>query len=145
MRSMTTTALGLAAMGMIAGASAWAAEKSSVAVSLSGEGDGQMAITVDHATVPAGRVTFVVKNDAVSQSHEMLVIKLPAPDAELPYDAGKERVPEGKVKKLREVSDLKPGTSKSMTLDLQPGTYRLICNVKGHYKAGMSTVLTVTS
>jgi uncharacterized cupredoxin-like copper-binding protein len=27
---------------------------------------------------------------------------------------------------------------------LKPGTYELMCNVKGHYEAGMHTVLTVT-
>jgi uncharacterized cupredoxin-like copper-binding protein len=141
---MTKAALGFAAIGVIASSSASALVMSSVDVSLSGEGSGQMEITLDHATVQAGRVTFLVKNGATTQSHEMLVIKLPKPDAELPYDEAKERVPEGKVKKLGEVSDLKPGANKTLTLDLTPGTYRLICNVKGHYHAGMSTLLTVT-
>jgi uncharacterized cupredoxin-like copper-binding protein len=31
-----------------------------------------------------------------------------------------------------------------LTLDLKPGSYRLICNVKGHYMAGMTALVTVT-
>jgi uncharacterized cupredoxin-like copper-binding protein len=135
----------VAALGLIASSTASAAlVMSSIDVSLTGEGTGKMGITLDHDTVQAGRVSFVVKNDAVTEEHEMLVIKLPKPDAELPYDTTKQRVVEGKVKKLGEASDLKPGTSKTLTLTLAPGTYRLICNVKGHYMAGMSTLVTVT-
>jgi uncharacterized cupredoxin-like copper-binding protein len=134
--------IGLALLGLVAAAPASAA--ASVNVSLTGEGTGQMGIAVDQASVPAGKVTFIVKNNATSESHEMVVIALPSADAELPYDAAKQRVTESKVKSLGEVSDLKPGASKSKTLTLKPGTYKLICNMKGHYKAGMSTVLTVT-
>ncbi len=137
--------IGLALLGLVAAAPASAAgAATSVNVSLTGEGTGQMGIAIDQASVPAGKVTFVVKNNATTESHEMVVVALPSPDAELPYDAAKERVTESKVKSMGEVSDLKPGASKSKTLTLKPGTYKLICNMKGHYKAGMATVLTVT-
>lgn len=145
MGKIEAAGIGLALLGLIAAAPASAAAAAtSVNVSLTGEGTGQMGIAIDQASVPAGKVTFVVKNNATTESHEMVVIALPSPDAELPYDAAKERVTESKVKSAGEVSDLKPGASKSKTLTLKPGTYKLICNMKGHYKAGMSTVLTVT-
>ena len=39
---------------------------------------------------------------------------------------------------------MQPGATKALTLDLKPGTYLLVCNLPGHYAAGMWTVLTVT-
>ena len=37
-----------------------------------------------------------------------------------------------------------PGTSGWTTLTLPPGCYELICNIAGHYGAGMYAVLDVT-
>ena len=37
-----------------------------------------------------------------------------------------------------------PGSSSWATLELKPGRYELVCNLPGHYSAGMYTVLTVT-
>lgn len=37
-----------------------------------------------------------------------------------------------------------PSGSGWVTLDLQPGRYELLCNLPGHYRAGMYTELTVT-
>ncbi len=31
----------------------------------------------------------------------------------------------------------------AVALDLPPGTYRLLCNQRTHYRSGMTTVLTV--
>ncbi len=143
MRKFEAAGLGLALLGLVAAAPALAAA-TSVNVSLTGEGSGKMGIALDQASVPAGKVTFNVKNDATTEPHEMVVVAVPSADAELPYDAAKQRVTESKVKSMGEVSDLKPGAAKSKTLTLKPGTYKLICNMKGHYVAGMSAVLTVT-
>lgn len=37
-----------------------------------------------------------------------------------------------------------PGASSWMTITLAPGRYELVCNLAGHYAAGMYTQLTVT-
>ena len=37
-----------------------------------------------------------------------------------------------------------PGASGCMTITLPPGRYELVCNLPGHYAAGMYTQLTVT-
>lgn len=99
------------------------------------------AITPSQATIPAGMVTFVVKNDSMVDSHEMVVLK--AADQSLPFDAKSDRVKEGKVKSVGEVSDLAPGGTKKLAVNLKPGVYALICNIKGHYKHGMHTEITV--
>lgn len=136
--------VGMALVALAVSPSAWALNMTTINVSLTGEGTGKMGIAVDQSSVAAGRITFEVKNDATSETHEMLVARVPTADAELPYDAANERVVEGKLKKLGEVSSVKPGGTKLLTLDLTPGTYKLLCNMKGHYMAGMATTITVT-
>ena len=76
--------------------------------------------------------------------HEVIVVRPPANGAALPYDGAKGEVIEKRVKDLGEVSDLPPSQSGSLTVQLSPGTYLLICNQPNHYKAGMWTKLTVT-
>jgi uncharacterized cupredoxin-like copper-binding protein len=39
---------------------------------------------------------------------------------------------------------LNPGQSKSLTVDLKPGTYDIYCSVPGHKQAGMDVKLTVS-
>jgi uncharacterized cupredoxin-like copper-binding protein len=60
-----------------------------------------------------------------------------------PYDAKKGRLIEGKLHSKGEVSDLKPGKAGSLKVSLAPGSYRLICNHPGHFRAGMAASLTV--
>lgn len=107
-------------------------------------GAGMMSIRLDKSTVKAGQVTFDVKNWSRSLVHEMLVIAVDSADAPLPYDYNKQQVIEDQVKSLGETSEMQPNASKELSLQLTPGTYLLICNVPGHYGAGMQTVLTVT-
>lgn len=102
-----------------------------------------MFVTADVTTVPAGDVTFEVANEAKGFVHEMIVAKAPADGTVLPYDANTALVNEDAAGALGEVSELNPGKSGSVTLTLEPGTYVLFCNLKGHYMAGMWTTITV--
>lgn len=105
---------------------------------------GMMSIRVDQSTVMAGAVTLDVTNWSRSVLHEMLVIAVDNPNAPLLYDYYQARVPEDQVKVLGEVADLEPNASKTLELTLTPGSYLLICNVPGHYAAGMVAALSVT-
>jgi uncharacterized cupredoxin-like copper-binding protein len=105
---------------------------------------GMMSIRVDQSTVMAGAVTLDVTNWSRSVLHEMLVIAVDNPNAPLLYDYYQARVPEDQVKVLGEVADLEPNASKTLKLTLTPGSYLLICNVPGHYAAGMVAALSVT-
>jgi uncharacterized cupredoxin-like copper-binding protein len=41
--------------------------------------------------------------------------------------------------------NLDPGTTQTRTVDLtQPGSYLFVCNIPGHFKAGMFSAVTVT-
>ena len=107
-------------------------------------GPGMMSIRTDKSSVKAGEVTFNVTNWSRSLVHEMLVIAVDNADAPLPYDSDKQRVIEEQIKSLGETNEMQPNALKTLSLNLTPGTYLLICNVPGHYGAGMQTVLTVT-
>ena len=103
-----------------------------------------MQLTVDQDSVPAGPITFAVTNRSKSVVHELLAVKLPAANTELPYDEKDSKVTEGKLNKLVDSDDIKPGVKRSITVALKPGDYLLICNQPGHYRAGMRAALTVT-
>jgi uncharacterized cupredoxin-like copper-binding protein len=113
-------------------------------VSLAGEGGSAMTIKLDKSSVKAGKIVFDVTNEAMSEDHELVLIKLKDEKQTLPLLRDKRRVDESKLKSLGEVADLKPGDRGAMSAMLKPGAYELMCNVKGYYEAGMHTVLTVT-
>jgi uncharacterized cupredoxin-like copper-binding protein len=102
--------------------------------------DGPMTMTVSPASVAAGTITFVVKNTGTIE-HEMVVLKTDTPFDQLEVDA------EGKVSEdtsIGEVSEFAAGTTKSVTLDVEAGSYVLVCNIAKHYGMGMRVGFTVT-
>jgi uncharacterized cupredoxin-like copper-binding protein len=114
-------------------------------------GRGAMRLIADHTTVPHGTVSFLVTNSG-SIDHEMVV--LPLADSQTAGTrpiAGDARIDE--AGSLGEASKtdgegagkgIVPGASGWMTITLAPGHYELVCNLAGHYTAGMFTQLTVT-
>ncbi len=86
----------------------------------------------------AGKVTFDVKN-AGAAPHEMIVLKTDKPAGSLGTGA---RISE--KTSVGEVGELQSGKSGSVTLNLTKGNYVLICNIAGHYMAGMHTAFTVS-
>jgi uncharacterized cupredoxin-like copper-binding protein len=106
--------------------------------------DGHMAITTNSDTVKAGRVTFDVTNDSKMLEHEFLIARLNVAPNKVPINKSKDIVKESALKGVKELGDLNPGKSGTMTVDLKPGKYLLFCNIPGHYEAGMHKVLTVT-
>lgn len=95
-------------------------------------------------SVPAGKVTFQVANQGKLE-HEMIVLKTDLAPTALEMSTTEENKvdEEGGVNDVGEVEAVASGTTKSETFDLTPGTYVLICNVAGHYKAGMETAFVV--
>ena len=114
-------------------------------------GRGAMRLIADHTTVPHGTVSFLVTNSG-SIDHEMVV--LPLVDSQTAGTrpiAGDARIDE--AGSLGEASKtdgegagkgIVSGASGWMTITLAPGHYELVCNLAGHYTAGMFTQLTVT-
>lgn len=111
---------------------------------------GAMRLTADHATAPHGTVSFLATNHG-SVNHEMVL--LPLPDRQI---AGTR--PIGGDATIDETGSLAeasttcgagpgqgvlPGASSWVTATLTPGRYELVCNLPGHYAAGMYTQITI--
>ena len=83
------------------------------------------------AAAKAGKVTFVVQNVG-KLDHSFVVIKTSRAPNALPVN-GATADESGKVGRIE---PFKPGQTRTLTLNLKPGKYVLLCNVPGHYKAG---------
>ncbi|MCZ8548640.1 plastocyanin/azurin family copper-binding protein [Mesorhizobium qingshengii] len=161
-RTSRRAALGLAAAMLMAGGAGAAQAASTIKVSLWDKGanvemptglafatpgmdhaKATMGIKASPSAVKAGEVTFNVKNDSKDTIHEMIVMYMADPTKPLPYVDAENRVDEDKAGDKGEVSELDPGKSGTLTVDLKAGKYLLICNVPGHYGAGMWAEFTV--
>jgi len=98
-------------------------------------------IALESANATAVSTTFDIANDGPS-THEFVVLRTDvAPDA-LPVDG--DVINEDNIDLVDEVEDVAPGTLTHLTVDLTPGRYVLVCNIAGHYSAGMHVGFTVT-
>jgi uncharacterized cupredoxin-like copper-binding protein len=89
------------------------------------------AIAIDNSSISAGSVTFKISNQGPSP-HDIGVTKQ--------SDSSKGGIT-GPVIKATDPID--PGKTGSLTVDLQPGTYNVVCTIPGHVQLGMIVALTV--
>jgi hypothetical protein len=103
-------------------------------------------ILLEPAVASAGPVIFEITNGGTSASqsvHELVLLRteLSAGDLPtLPTGAVDERA-EG-LTVIGEVEDIAPGGGATLEVDLEPGSYLAICNVRGHFAQGMVTGFT---
>ena len=97
-------------------------------------------IALSSATVERGDVAFSIENEGPS-THEFVVVKSDAAPDQLPVENG--LVSEDGVDLIGEAEDIAPSTTTDLTLNLQPGSYIIMCNIAGHYEQGMHTGFTV--
>lgn len=100
-----------------------------------------LKISIDQNSVPAGLVTFVVKNSGLIE-HELVVIKTDVAEDKLAPDTSEP----GKMDEagnMGETGDMAAGASNTFTVTLPAGHYVLMCNEVGHYVGGMHLVFTV--
>lgn len=110
---------------------------------------GMMRLVTDVSTVPGGSVSIVAANLG-TLSHELVVLPLTgAPGLRTVGADGKV----GEAGSLGEASascaagagqGIRAGSTGWVTLTLKPGRYELVCNLAGHYRAGMYAELDVT-
>jgi uncharacterized cupredoxin-like copper-binding protein len=109
--------------------------------------NGMMTMVATPASVPAGNVTFTVKNNGTID-HEMVVLKTDTPFDQLPVTFGGDppaKVASGgdKVDESTSVGEtgdpnLKPGETRTFTIkDMTAGNYVLVCNIAKHDQMGM--------
>jgi hypothetical protein len=110
----------------------------------------EFAIAANPSSIAAGEVTFEAENIGPDDLHELVVIRTDlTPDA-LPTNADGS-VDEGGegVEAIGEIEEFPVGETQSMTLDLDAGSYVLICNIydadeqEAHYQEGMRLAFTV--
>ncbi|MEO8517985.1 MAG: sulfocyanin-like copper-binding protein [Dermatophilaceae bacterium] len=112
---------------------------------------GGMALSAGRASAPHGTVSFLVTNSG-SINHEMVVLPMLGSRGVGARPIGSDaRVDEagslGEASKTGGAGageGIVPGASGWVTVTLAPGQYELVCNLAGHYSAGMYTPLTVT-
>ena len=160
-RSARLAIIGTLAVAGLAGCSAGGAASSATsaatnpaASAASGGGTVDVALS-EFAVIPsvssieAGTVTFTATNSGPDDPHELVVIKTDLGDRRLPVNS------EGKVDEaaagltvIGEIEEFEPGKTGTVTLDLAPGKYVLVCNIvqdepdgtkESHYLKGMST------
>ena len=93
-------------------------------------------------SVKAGETYFLADNVGPNDAHELVIIKTDLAPGQLPVQDG--RVPADKVDIVGAIMPFRPWSQASMVLDLEPGNYALICNIRGHYSAGMWADFDVT-
>ena len=102
-------------------------------------------ISVQSTTLPPGNYVFVDTNHGAS-AHELVMWKTIDPDDRLPIDS------DGRVNEdspeldsvLDSGSSLAPGETRVLTTTLDRGHYVLVCNLPGHFRAGMHIDITVS-
>ena len=111
---------------------------------------GMMRLTADASAVAHGTVSFVATNLG-SINHELVI--LPLPDNQIV--GTRPQSGDGKVDETASIGEasntcgpgtgdgIAPATSSWTTVTVTPGRYELVCNLPGHYAAGMYTQLTV--
>jgi uncharacterized cupredoxin-like copper-binding protein len=93
----------------------------------------------------AGQVSFAITNFGTIQ-HELLVFKSDLPPSAFPVDDTGNIIEDGSgITLVSDGDNIDPGRTQARTVDLtQPGSYLFVCNIPGHFKAGMFSVVTVT-
>jgi len=92
--------------------------------------------------VPAGQVTFNLSNHGPDQ-HEFVVFKTDLAPDNLPVENGQVNESASSLQKIGEQQEYPSGETRSLTVNLDPGRYVLICNIVGHYQQGMHVGFTV--
>ena len=110
-----------------------------------------MRAGAEPSTVPAGVVAFLVTNRG-GIDHELVIMPLGENQDPGTRPTGTDTKTD-ETPSLGEASTtqgqgpghgIRPGTQSWVTLTLTPGRYELLCNLPGHYTAGMFTTLTVS-
>ena len=98
------------------------------------------AITVDPASVAAGRFVLNIRN-AGTQARELQIIRTDAAADALPYNTVAQQAKP--ADKVAERESIRSTATAHLTVDLPAGHYVLLCDIPGHYAAGMRVSLDV--
>jgi uncharacterized cupredoxin-like copper-binding protein len=101
------------------------------------------SIAVSPDSTSSGDLTFEVTNEGPS-THEFVIFKTDLAPDQLPTNEDGEVDEEGEgVEHVDEIEDIEPNGDGTLEVTLDAGNYVFICNLPGHYAAGMHTAFTV--
>lgn len=101
-------------------------------------------VNVSAQTAEAGEVIFAMANYGSIQ-HEFLVTKTSYDPGKIPIGANNRFDEEDKgLTVVDEIPEWAVNESKVLKINLEAGTYELLCNIEGHYANGMFAQLTVS-
>ncbi len=110
----------------------------------------EFAVVPDSSSAPAGSVTFTITNEGPEDEHEFVVIRTDLDPISLPTNDDGSVNEEGEgIEPVDEVEEIPVGDTQTLTVDLEAGSYVLICNIydedeqESHYQEGMRTAFTV--
>lgn len=103
--------------------------------------NGPMTMKVSPESAKAGKVTFVVKNTGTIV-HEVVVLQLSSGQTWDKLPVTEDKVSEDTSK--GESGDVEAGATATFDLNLDAGSYALVCNVEKHYAMGMRAPFVVT-
>ena len=99
-------------------------------------------IAVDSSTVIAGDLTFRVRNSGTID-HEFVVVKTDIPAGAIPVQGGLFVEDQEGIDVIDEIPPFAKGGTEELAIALDAGLYQLVCNLPGHYQAGMHTTFIV--
>ncbi len=94
-------------------------------------------------TITSGKTNLTMSNTGTIP-HELLIFKSDLAASAYPKDAAGDIIEDGPgVTLVSDGENIDPAGSQVRSVDLAAGTYLFVCNIPGHFKAGMFTVVTV--
>lgn len=91
----------------------------------------EMDLVISSAMAPAGEVTFQIRNSG-ELPHELVVIRTEKDADELPVEDV--QVVERRLDIVARSEHIQAAQEATLTVNLPPGHYVLICNLSGHYE-----------
>lgn len=97
------------------------------------------SVTLSVSTMKAGSIKFGIRNLG-GMEHQFDLIRTDLALDKLPIDGAAKAKEDGLVKQIKGIGAGKVAT---ISADLAPGRYVIICNIAGHYQLGMRAELRV--
>ena len=100
-------------------------------------------VSVAPNTATSGEVKFTIENKGTI-GHEFLVVKTDILDGKITLDGDHFAEPSPGLEVIDEIGEFPAGGTELLVLSLEAGNYQLVCNLPGHYAAGMHTFFVVS-
>ena len=144
---MLRMAASLAGAALVVALSACGADGDAAISGISNDITGSLSewkIDLSAGAAAAGTVNFTITNDGTIE-HEFVIVKTDIPDGEIPLVEDKFQEDAEGVEVIDEMEKMAKGVTETLTVNLEPGNYQLVCNIVSHYGAGMHTGFVVNA